>query len=137
MEYSFVRGARDAGERRRFGVWSEYYTNMTRRTIIAAVMVMATVAAAAVIWFWALRPLGAVSYLTSTGASDADIIRQYWPHRLVEPEWVSPTPGRLMNWNLTETVVRLAVVAVLWLFIATGATYELLRGKQSGCDIEC
>lgn len=69
MEYSFVRGARDAGERLRFGVWSEYASNMTRRMTMGAVMVLATVAAAMVIWFWALRPLGAASYLTSSVAS--------------------------------------------------------------------
>ena len=130
MEYSFVRGVRDAGERRQFGIWSEYDGNMTRRTVIAAMMVLATVAAAMVIWFWALRPLGAASYLTSTGASDADIVRQYWPHRLVEPEWVSTTPRRLMNWQLTETAARLGVVAVLWLLVAGGATYGLIRGRK-------
>jgi 4-hydroxybenzoate polyprenyltransferase len=105
MEYSFVRDARDAGEHRRFGVWSND-TGMTQRTRIAAMMVLTAVAAAMVVWFWALRPLGFASYLTSPGASDADIVRQYWPNRLVQPEWVSPTPDRLMNWHLTETVAR-------------------------------
>ena len=89
-------------------------------------MVLATVAAATVIWFWALKPLGAASYLTSSGASDADIIRQYWPHRLVEPEWVSTTPGRFINWHLMEMRARLAVVAVLWLAVAGGVAYRAL-----------
>jgi hypothetical protein len=91
-------------------------------------MVLTTVAAAMVIWFWALRPLCFASYLTSTGSSAADIIRQYWPHRLVEPEWVSTTPDRLINWHLRETVARLGVVAVLWLLGATGATCWMIRG---------
>ena len=85
-----------------------------QRTTTITIVAVATITAAAAGWFWALRPLGFASYLTSTRASDADIIRHYWPHRLVEPEWVSATPDGLLNWHFTETVARLSVVAVLW-----------------------
>jgi hypothetical protein len=103
---------------------------MTRRTITGVVMVLTTVAAAMVIWFWALGPLGFASYLTSPGASDADIIRQYWPNRLVQPEWVNTTPDRLINWHLTETAARLAVVAVLWPIVAVGVAFGFVRGQR-------
>ena len=93
-----------------------------------------TVAAAMTIWFWALTPLGFVSYLTSPGTSDANIIRQYWPNRLVQPEWVSTTPDRLINWHVTEAAARLGVVAVSWLFVAGGATYGLARKKGFGIE---
>jgi len=95
-------------------------------------MIPVTVAAALVIWFWALAPICFASYLTSPGASDADIIRQYWPHRVVEPEWVGATPDRLLNWHITETVARLAVVSVLWLLITGGVAYRLIRGDSPG-----
>ena len=101
-----------------------------RCTITGTVMILMTVAAAMVVWFWALRPLCFASYLTSPGASDADIIRQYWPHRVVEPEWVGATPDRLLNWHITETVARLVVVSVLWLLITGVVAYGLIRRSR-------
>jgi hypothetical protein len=98
-----------------------------KRTIAITIVIAAIVAAAAAVWFWALRPLGFASYLSSTGATDADIIRQYWPHRLVEPEWVSTKPDRLMNWHLTETIARLSVLGVSWFTIAGGAVFRFKR----------
>jgi hypothetical protein len=80
-----------------------------KRNITMTIVTVATVAAAAAVWFWALRPLGFASYLSSAGATNADIIRQYWPHRLVEPEWISAKPDgfdRLMKWHIYETVAR-------------------------------
>ena len=92
---------------------------MTRTTRITLVMA-ATFLSGALVYFWALRPLGFASYLSSTGASDADIIRQYWPYRLVQPEWVSEGPNRLMNWHLTEAAVRMALTGGFWItFIGT------------------
>jgi hypothetical protein len=104
-----------------------------QRTITITIVAVATVAAAAAVWFWALRPLGFASYFSSTGATDADIIRQYWPHRLVEPEWISATPDgldRLMKWHMTETAARLSVVGVLWFIITGGAVYRFIRVRR-------
>jgi hypothetical protein len=97
------------------------------------ILILATVAAAAAIWFWALRPLGFASYLSSTEATDADIIRQYWPRHLVEPEWIKAPPDghdRLMKWHLAETVARLSVVAVLWFIITGGAVFRFIRRRR-------
>jgi hypothetical protein len=104
-----------------------------QRTITITVIAVATVAAAAAVWFWALRPLGFASYLSSTGATDADIIRQYWPHRLVQPEWISATPDgldRLMRWHSYETVARLSVVAAFWLLTVGGFLYGVIRRRR-------
>lgn len=101
-----------------------------RCAITGTVMILMTVAAALAVWFWALAPLSFASYLTSPGASDADIIRQYWPHRLVEPEWVRRPRDRLLHWPLMETVARLAVVSVLWLFVTGGVVYGLMRKRR-------
>jgi hypothetical protein len=103
-----------------------------KRTITMTIIAAATVAAAAAVWFWALRPLGFASYLSSTWATDVGIIRQYWPHRLVEPEWISATPDkldRLMKWHIYETAARLSVVGLLWSIITGRAVYRFVRGR--------
>jgi hypothetical protein len=102
-----------------------------KRTLTITIAAAATVAAGAAIWFWALRPLGFSSHPSSTTASDADIIRQYWPHRLVQPEWVSDVPSRLMNWHRTEAVARLAIVAGLWLLISGGVVFRFVRRRRA------
>jgi len=81
-------------------------------------------------WFWALRPLGFASYLSSITATDADIIRQYWPHRLVQPEWVSSTPDRLLNWSFAEAVVRSSVVGIFWLITTGTFIYVYMSHRQ-------
>jgi hypothetical protein len=104
-----------------------------KRTIAITIIIAATIAAGAAIQFWAIRPLGFASYLSSTDATDADIIRQYWPHRLIEPEWISATPDtldRLIKWHNYETIARPFVVIVLWLFIAGGVAYRFDRGQR-------
>ena len=101
---------------------------MQRKTA-TIIVIAATLTAAAAIWFWALRPFGFASYLSSTGATDAEIIRQYWPHRLIQPEWISPAQGsgdRLMKWHLAETVARFSVVGRIWSVIV-GGFYRLNR----------
>ena len=85
-----------------------------RRTTRILLVTAATILSGVAVYFWALRPLGFSSYLSSTMASDADIIRQYWPYHLVQPEWVSDVPSRLMNWHRAETIARLALTGGLW-----------------------
>jgi hypothetical protein len=102
---------------------------MERISTIAIISAV-TVAAASAIWLWSLRPLGGGSYLSSTTESDADIIRRYWPHRLIEPEWVSATQSTLISWTVTETLARLSVVGVSWFMSAGVAVYILVKGKK-------
>src|SRR3954471_17043493 len=104
------------------------------------IVTVATVAAAAAVWFWALRPLGFASYLSSTDATDADIIRRYWPHRLIEPEWIGASPeklDRLMKWHIYETVARLSVVGLLWFVITGGVVYEFVRRRRVRLTTRC
>ena len=91
---------------------------MTRTTRIM-LAIAATAISAVAVCFWALRPLGFASYMSSSMASDAEIIRQYWPYRLMQPEWVSTVPSRLVNWHLTEATARLALVGGLWLLFVS------------------
>src|SRR5213592_1657588 len=103
-----------------------------RRTITMTIIAAATVAAVTAVWFWALRPLGFASYLSSVGATDAEIMRQYWPHRLIEPEWISATSNsmdRLMKWHIYETTARFSAVGVLWFIVVGGTLYRICRGR--------
>src|SRR5678815_5140956 len=98
-----------------------------KRVTMLAIIAAATACAIAAIWFWALRPFGFASYLRSTEETDAQTIRRYWPHRVVEPEWVSSTPDQLMNWHRAELLARLSIVAVSWLFITAASIYSFIR----------
>lgn len=102
-----------------------------RRLIASMMVLIATAAAVSVAWLWALKPLGFASYLTSTPSSKAAIIRQYWPHRLVEPEWVSPAPDRILNWHMAETLARLSVVGAVWLFLGGAAMLRFIRAART------
>src|SRR5579859_5923029 len=99
-----------------------------KRTTKIILVAAATILAGVALYFWAGRPVGFASYLSSTGANDADIIRQYWPYRLVQPEWVSNVPSRLINWHLAEAFVRLALLGGSWLLfvgiVGRGVTFS-------------
>lgn len=112
--------------------------HIMKRIVTIMIIIAATVATAAVVLFWALRPLGFASYLYSTELTDADIIRQQWPHRLVEPEWIRATSDRmdrLMNWHIYETAARLFVIVLLWFLIGGGAVYKFIRGRKLGPNL--
>jgi len=86
---------------------SSFGTPMTHASKIILVMA-ATAVCGLAIPSWALRPLGFHSYLSSANASDAEIIRQYWPDRLVPPDWVSSVPDRMMNWMFAPIDIPVA-----------------------------
>lgn len=103
-----------------------------KRNFTITIVTMVTAGAAAAVWLWALTPVGFCSYLSSTGTTDVDIIRQYWPHRLVDPAWISATPDgldRLMKWHMTEPIARLSVIGALWFIIVGGTVYRFIRGR--------
>jgi len=56
-----------------------------------------------------------LSGLHSTSETEADIIRQRCPVRLIQPEWVSSQPDRMMNWWRAEIQARFGLIALLWL----------------------
>ena len=99
-----------------------------KRASAMILVALVSIAAASAISLWALRPLGGGSYLSSTSETDAEIIRRYWPQRLVEPEWVSAKPD-LMSWSMTETFVRVSVVGLLCVTVG-GAVYIIVRRNR-------
>ena len=93
-------------------------------------LLLATLAAIAAAWFWALRPLlTALLYLYPTDWTQADLVRQIWYFRLVQPEWVSAPPD-YMRWSVAETRARLSVVFLGWLVSITFIFRRYLRGHK-------
>ena len=93
-------------------------------------VIASALAAGAATWFWVLPLFGFASYLSPPNATDIEIINQYWPHRIIQPEWFSATPGRLerlMKWHAAEGFARLSVVGVLWFTVASGSVWKYLR----------
>src|SRR5689334_15306438 len=92
---------------------------MNKFTFIVSLTVI-TLAALVLAWFWALPPaLTPLLYVHPAGWTDADIVRDIWHFRLVQPEWVSTPPDYdYAGWSLAETFARLGVVFVGWLVSA-------------------
>jgi len=72
-----------------------------------------TALAAAAFWFWAMGMSG--SFLYSTHETQAEVIRRYFPHRIVQPEWLGNTVT-LESWMLTEEKTRILIIVVIWTF---------------------
>src|SRR5262245_41605131 len=90
-----------------------------RRTGPMLMVLLLTLLAGLVASRWALSPLGFHCYVGPAHTGDAELIREHWPHRLIEPEWFRPAPDIYVNWSLRETAVRLAAVGCVWLSLIT------------------
>ena len=75
--------------------------------------VLLTTFVAIVVGLYAIVTIN-VSGIYSTNMTDADMIRQRCPIRLVQPEWVSNQPDILTNWMGAEAKARIGLVIVLW-----------------------
>jgi hypothetical protein len=92
-----------------------------QRLISGTEIGLATLGAAAAVWFWALPVLLCfISYMHSPShpPTDAQMIRDLWSFRLIQPEWLSRasdhTPDLLWRWQATETAIRASLVFLLW-----------------------
>jgi len=105
-----------------------------RKGITITIVAVATIAAVLPFRHWALRPLGVASYLSSSSETGDQIITRYWPHRLVQPQWISTTPGgadRFTKWHFYETAARVSVVGAFWLTITGGAIWRLRISRKN------
>lgn len=90
------------------------------KVLVIAGWVIVALMAGAMFKFWAWRPFHTGGYdIVGDFATDADAdaaaIRRDWPHRLIQPEWVSRRPDLFANWTNAETAARSVVVGVVWL----------------------
>ena len=101
-----------------------------KRSRFIILLLLATLAAIAAVWFWALRQLlTGLFYLHPPDWTDADIVRHIWHFRLVQPEWVS-APPHYTRWMVAETLARLSVVFLGWLVSITFIGRRYLRSHK-------
>ena len=102
---------------------------MTKRALILEI-VGATLVVLAIAFFWAFDPiLTPIFWMSRPGETDADIVRQIWHFRLVQPEWLSG-PNQLIRWQQAEVYARLAVVFVGWLVSVIALVTRYFRGRR-------
>jgi hypothetical protein len=107
---------------------SVHAVDKSRFTIL---LLLATLAAMAAVWFWALSPLlTLLGYIYPSNWNQADLVRHIWHFQLVQPEWVSSPPD-YMRWSEAETLARLSVVFICWLVIIT---FNIWRYCRSGVN---
>ncbi len=88
--------------------------SLMKRALLLSTLLIATIAAFVAVKRWAIVPFGFHSYLSSDGETDAEMIRRYWPHRLIQPEWMGPGDRGFALWHVAEAGARVSVVVVLW-----------------------
>ena len=106
---------------------------MTKRALILEI-VGVTFAALAIGFFWALDPLlTAIFMMTQSGTTDAELIRQIWHFRLVQPEWIlDPIQSlQFLRWQQAESAARLSLVFIAWLASVIYLITRHRRGKRS------
>src|SRR5438034_11830521 len=107
---------------------------LMKRSMLIFRLVLITIVALALAWFWALPPLlTPLFYLHPTDWTDADLVRHIWHFRLVQPEWVSRPPD-YFRWAQAETLARLAVVFLGWLSISTVFVWKYLDNLKAPAD---
>ncbi len=103
---------------------------MQKRTFIL-LLLLTTLVATGAGWFWALPPLlTPLFYLHPTDWTQADLVRNIWHFRLVQPEWVSTLPD-YMRWSQAETLARLVVVFLAWLATTSFLVRRHVRGHRN------
>lgn len=86
---------------------------------------------ALIVAYFAIGSLSAsISGIYSTSTTDAELIKQRCPIRLVQPEWVSRQPDMLSDWIFAETKARFALVAFLWLGSVTIITWHHRQNRK-------
>src|SRR5439155_15340083 len=102
---------------------------------------LTTLVAAAAVWFWALSVMFCfISYMYSPShpPTDAQMIRDLWPFRLVQPQWLGRASDHtwdlLVRWQATETSVRTLLIFLLWAALVVRLVYthhRLMRCQQT------
>ena len=109
---------------------------MIKRALTLQIIAV-TVIALAIAFFWALDPiLVAIFMMSRPGWTDADMIREIWHLRLVQPEWVSG-PNQFIRWQEAEAAARLGLVFIAWLASVIALIMRYRRGKRRHLTKRC
>jgi len=102
-----------------------------KRRIRAYIVIgLITVGAAILTWFWALVPILSGFYFGPR--TDEEIIRRFYPYRLIQSEWVGKTDHLLFSWSAWESGVRLLVLVALWLGGVLFVVHNHIKSKPIG-----
>jgi hypothetical protein len=71
-----------------------------------------------------------VGGIHSSSWTDADLIRDRCPVRLIQPEWVSSQPDTLMSWCVAEMGARFGLIATLWLVSVIFLVWRHRRNRK-------
>jgi hypothetical protein len=97
----------------------------------ALVLVAAITAVALAMAFYQIGAVTPPSGFYPTNWTDAQLIRNRFHVRLVQPEWVSSNGSILMNWVIAETKARLIVIAIFWLCAVIFAIRYEMGGNEN------
>ena len=90
---------------------------------------LVSLAGAVALWLFALPVL--LCFIQYMGPRDDALeVRHLWPHRLIQPEWLTRPSDKLgellMRWQITETGVRALLIAIMWA-VAVSFCYSRYR----------
>jgi hypothetical protein len=112
---------------------------MTRRALSLEIAAVTLIALAITFW-WALDPIFiAIFMMVHSGTADAELIRQSWHFRLVQPEWIlDPNQSlQFLRWQHAEACARLAVVFAGWIGSVAALTRRYRRHKRRHLTKRC
>ena len=102
---------------------------MTKRALSFQIVAV-TLLALGIAFFWALDPiLVAIFMMIQSGTTDAELIRQIWHFRLVQPEWIA-RPNQFIRWQQAEACARLSLVFIAWVASVIALITRHRRGKR-------
>jgi hypothetical protein len=83
----------------------------------------------AVIGRWATAT-ASIFIMYSNGTTDLEIINQYWPYRLIQPQWLDKNYGEmelLFRWSSMELLARLGVCLLATILLAVLSLHLVKR----------
>ena len=94
-------------------------------------LVVVTASAVLLIRSWAIPVWWTViSYMGNPDATDSEMIKDLWPHRIIQPDWLSSGSDLFGRWQHAEMHARITLVVIVWLAIVLALLYTAFRQRQ-------
>jgi hypothetical protein len=115
-------------------------TPLAKQRLITGTQIgLTTLGAAAAVWFCIVYPLfGFVSYMYSPShpPTDAQMIRDLWHFRLIQPEWLARSSDHMMDllarWEVIEAGVRALLIFAFWATLVAALVHR--HRRLIGCQ---
>ena len=96
--------------------------------ITLGLLVLATVSAVVLIRLWAIPVWWTV--LVYPDINDSEVINEFWPYRIVQPDWLSSGSDLLGRWQHAEMHARITLIVIVWVAIVSALVYTAFRQRQ-------